>query len=184
MGSRCVCLQDALLIGCSILFGTFGYRLFRLGVYDKQGELKASYHGMSLTFRQFGPGLGFALFAVAFAVVAMARGVSVQSPPADIGPTPGHTSVVTPAATGSFVSSLSQDSEPASGPVTPQNSVYGPEPNTKDKNNLFVFRDCPLELAPGQAAPPKCGRYHLGDAFPPGYGSELKEAAPVTIPHR
>ena len=138
----------ALLIGCSILFGTFGYRLFRLGVYDKQGELKASYHGMSLTFRQFGPGLGFALFAVAFAVVAMARGVSVQSPPADIGPTPGHTSVVTPAATGSFVSGLSQDSAICFWPSYPSEQCVWSRAEYEGQKQPFRLPRLPFRVGP------------------------------------
>jgi len=47
--------------------------LFRLGIYEKQGELKGSWRGASLTLRQVGPGVFFALFGVGIASLGLTR---------------------------------------------------------------------------------------------------------------
>ena len=64
---RSICV----LAGCLLAY--FGYRLFKEGVYDKQGELKAQWGGKSLLLRQVGPGVFFALFGVAMASVGFLR---------------------------------------------------------------------------------------------------------------
>ncbi|HEY1903381.1 MAG TPA: hypothetical protein VGG56_13170 [Terracidiphilus sp.] len=64
---RSICV----LAGCLLAY--FGYRLFKEGVYEKQGELKAQWGGKSLLLRQVGPGVFFALFGVAMASVGFLR---------------------------------------------------------------------------------------------------------------
>ena len=64
---RAICV----FAGC--LLSYFGYRLFRVGIYEKQGELKAQWGGRSLLLRQVGPGVFFVLFGVAMASVGFLR---------------------------------------------------------------------------------------------------------------
>jgi hypothetical protein len=59
------------MAGCFLAY--LGCRLFCLGLYEKQGELKASYGKMSLALRQVGPGVFFALFGVAMACTGFIR---------------------------------------------------------------------------------------------------------------
>jgi hypothetical protein len=70
---RTVCV----LAGC--LFGYFGYRLFRIGIYEKQGELRAEWSGKSLALRQVGPGVFFALFGILIAMVGVVRKFDIES---------------------------------------------------------------------------------------------------------
>lgn len=57
--------------GCFLAY--LGFRLFRLGIYEHDGELEAKYKDVSLTLRQIGPGVFFALFGVAMAYTGFAR---------------------------------------------------------------------------------------------------------------
>lgn len=61
----CVCA------GCFMAY--LGYRLFQQGIYEKQGELRASYGKTSLVLRQVGPGIFFALFGIAIAYTGFLR---------------------------------------------------------------------------------------------------------------
>jgi hypothetical protein len=54
-------LHRILVVLVGLLFGFFGYRLIRLGIYEKADELRASWNGAGLVLRQAGPGIFFAL---------------------------------------------------------------------------------------------------------------------------
>jgi hypothetical protein len=62
-----------LIIATGGLFEYLGYRLFVLGIYEKAGELKASWKGASLLVRQAAPGTFFALFGATIITVAVVR---------------------------------------------------------------------------------------------------------------
>ena len=67
----------ALLVG--LTFAYWGYRLFRVGVLDHEGELKALYGKGSLLLRRAAPGTFFALFGAIVVVVALFRGLEIRT---------------------------------------------------------------------------------------------------------
>lgn len=67
-----------ILAGCS--FAYMGYRLFKLGYFEKAGELKASYGGKHFLLKQVAPGVFYAAFGVATIVLAVVRQVTVIRP--------------------------------------------------------------------------------------------------------
>ena len=62
-----------LLVG--LLFAFLGYKLFRLGIYEKAGELKAAWGDRNLTLKQAAPGTFFASFGAMIVGIALFRGV-------------------------------------------------------------------------------------------------------------
>jgi hypothetical protein len=69
-------IVSAFRLGCVLVgFGGLylGYRLFRLGVYEKAGELRVQFHGAALVLRQVGPGVFFAIFGVGIAGIGFSR---------------------------------------------------------------------------------------------------------------
>lgn len=68
-----------LCVFAGVLLAYWGYRLFKVGLYEKQGELKASYGKVSLVLRQVGPGIFFALFGVALAYIGCIRKFEIES---------------------------------------------------------------------------------------------------------
>jgi len=66
----------SLLIGCGIVY--MGYLLFKLGVFEKAGELKAAWGDRNLALRQAAPGTFFAFFGALVIVASLAKGLSIQ----------------------------------------------------------------------------------------------------------
>jgi len=62
------------LSGLAIVW--LGYRLFRIGVYEKAGELKAAWGDKNLLLKQVAPGVFFALFGSAILVAGLVRGIT------------------------------------------------------------------------------------------------------------
>ena len=56
-----------------------GYRLFRLGVFEKAGELKANWGGRSVLLKAAAPGTFFALFGSAIIAVTIWKGFAVET---------------------------------------------------------------------------------------------------------
>jgi len=56
-----------------------GYKLFRVGIYEKAGDLKATWGSSNLVLKQAAPGTFFALFGAAVISFGIWKGVSVQS---------------------------------------------------------------------------------------------------------
>jgi hypothetical protein len=65
VGFGCVCL---------------GYRLFRLGYFEKAGELRATYGGNHFLLKQVSPGVFFAALGAGIIWLAVYRPVSVAVP--------------------------------------------------------------------------------------------------------
>jgi hypothetical protein len=66
------------VVAIGLVFAFLGYRLFRLGVYEKAGDLKATWKGASLLLRQAAPGTFFALFGTSIICVALFKGFDIQ----------------------------------------------------------------------------------------------------------
>ena len=56
-----------------------GYRLFRLGVFEKAGELKASWGGKSVLLKAAAPGTFFALFGSAVIAITVWKGFTIET---------------------------------------------------------------------------------------------------------
>jgi hypothetical protein len=56
-----------------------GYRLFRLGVFEKAGELKANWGGNAVLLKAAAPGTFFALFGSAVIAFAIWKGFTVET---------------------------------------------------------------------------------------------------------
>jgi len=56
-----------------------GYRLFRVGVFEKAGELKANWGGRSLLLKAAAPGTFFALFGSAIIAITVWKGFIIES---------------------------------------------------------------------------------------------------------
>jgi len=65
-----------LLERCFVL----GYNLFKLGYFEKAGELKAVWGGRQLLLKAVAPGVFFALFGTVIVCVGIWKPISVQSP--------------------------------------------------------------------------------------------------------
>lgn len=61
-----------------LAFAYFGYNLFRLGVYEKAGELRAAWGERRLALKQAAPGTFFALFGALVIGVSIWRGIEVH----------------------------------------------------------------------------------------------------------
>lgn len=68
------------LIVAGFSFALMGYRLFKLGYFEKAGELKASYGGKHFLLKQVAPGIFYAAFGVATIACAVVRQVTVIRP--------------------------------------------------------------------------------------------------------
>jgi hypothetical protein len=69
LGYRCV------LVGVGLALSYMGFRLFCLGLYEKVGELKASWGGRALVLRQAAPGTFFVVCGGVVLLGTLARGV-------------------------------------------------------------------------------------------------------------
>jgi hypothetical protein len=67
----------ALLVGAFLLF--LGYSLFKLGYFEKAGELQAAWGNRRLVLKQVAPGIFFALFGTVIVCVGTWKPISVQS---------------------------------------------------------------------------------------------------------
>jgi hypothetical protein len=56
-----------------------GYRLFRVGVFEKAGELKANWGGRSFLLKAAAPGTFFALFGSAIIAITVWKGFIIES---------------------------------------------------------------------------------------------------------
>ena len=82
-GVAVIVLYRALTVICGLAIVYLGFVLFRIGVYEKAGELKAVWGTKNLTLKQAAPGTFFALFGAGVIAVTVWRGVdfsSVSSP--------------------------------------------------------------------------------------------------------
>jgi hypothetical protein len=55
-----------------------GYRLFRVGMFERAGELKAAWGDRNLTIRQAAPGTFFAIFGAVIVLISLWKGVSIE----------------------------------------------------------------------------------------------------------
>jgi hypothetical protein len=67
-----------LLVGA--LFAVLGYRLFRVGYYEKAGELKAAWGKSHLILKQTAPGVFFALFGSFIVIVGAWKPIELRFP--------------------------------------------------------------------------------------------------------
>ena len=65
-----------LAVGALLVY--LGYRLFVLGVYEKAGDLKASWGEKHLVLKQAAPGTFFALFGAAVISIAVWKGIHIR----------------------------------------------------------------------------------------------------------
>lgn len=72
-----------LLTGFGVVY--MGYRLFRTGVFEKAGELKAAWGERNLELKQAAPGTFFAVLGAIVLMIAVNKGISFESS----GPTQG-----------------------------------------------------------------------------------------------
>jgi len=62
-----------IVVGFAIVY--CGYKLFRLGVYEKAGELKLAWGDRHLLLKQAMPGTFFALFGTAVIIFSLFKGI-------------------------------------------------------------------------------------------------------------
>ena len=74
-GMLIVIAYRALAITLGFGMAYLGYKLFRVGIYEKAGELKAAWGDKNLTLKQAAPGTFFALFGAFVVIVSLFRGV-------------------------------------------------------------------------------------------------------------
>jgi len=67
----------ALIAGILSIY--LGYQLFRIGVYEKAGDLKAAWGSNRLVLKQAAPGTFFALFGALVITFGLWKGITVQS---------------------------------------------------------------------------------------------------------
>src|SRR5712691_12429589 len=67
-----------LLVGA--LFAVLGYRLFKLGYYEKAGELRAAWGKSHLLLKQTAPGVFFALFGAFIVMVGTWKPLILKFP--------------------------------------------------------------------------------------------------------
>ncbi len=65
-----------IIIGLIVIY--FGYRLFRVGMYERAGELKAVWGNRYMAVRQAAPGTFFALFGALIIMISIWKGFSVE----------------------------------------------------------------------------------------------------------
>lgn len=65
-----------IVIGFLVIF--LGYKLFRHGVFEKAGELKAAWGGSSLLIKQAAPGIFFTAFGTLIIIVSLTKGVTIH----------------------------------------------------------------------------------------------------------
>jgi hypothetical protein len=65
-----------LLVG--MIFGVLGYKLFRAGVYEKAGDLKAAWGNKNLVLKQAAPGTFLALFGLILITTALIKGLDFE----------------------------------------------------------------------------------------------------------
>lgn len=65
-----------LLVGAGIMF--LGYRLFRTGVFDRAGELKAAWGDNHLELKQAAPGSFFAILGAVVLVISVSKGLTFE----------------------------------------------------------------------------------------------------------
>jgi hypothetical protein len=78
-GAAIVVFYRTFTIACGFGIIYLGYKLFRIGVYEKAGELKAAWGDRHLTLKQAAPGTVFALFGALVLGIAIWRGVDLES---------------------------------------------------------------------------------------------------------
>ena len=79
LGVTVVVLYRGLTIVCGLAIVYLGFVLFRLGVYERAGELKAIWGTKNLTLKQAAPGTLFALFGASVITATVWRGVDFSS---------------------------------------------------------------------------------------------------------
>lgn len=65
-----------ILVGFGIIY--LGYLLFRIGVYEKAGDLKAAWGDSYLTLKQATPGTFFALFGAIIISISLWQGIDIE----------------------------------------------------------------------------------------------------------
>jgi hypothetical protein len=65
-------------IAAGLLTTWMGYELFKLGVYEKAGELKATWGSRALLVKQAAPGTFFALFGTGVMAVSVWKGIDIS----------------------------------------------------------------------------------------------------------
>lgn len=78
-GITLIVAYRAFTIACGLVIVYLGFVLFRLGVYEKAGELKAAWGTKNLTLKQAAPGTFFALFGAAIITATVWRGIDFES---------------------------------------------------------------------------------------------------------
>src|ERR1700720_3527125 len=65
-------------IAAGVALCWMGYRLFKIGIYEKGGDLNAAWGSKKIVLKQAGPGTFFALFGCVVLGLAIYKGMSVQ----------------------------------------------------------------------------------------------------------
>ena len=79
LGIVVIVVYRAFTIACGLVIVYLGFVLFRLGVYEKAGELKAVWGSKNLSLKQAAPGTFFALFGAAIIASTVWRGLDFES---------------------------------------------------------------------------------------------------------
>ena len=66
-------------LACGFGSIAMGYRLFRLGIFERAGDLKANWGERSLLLKAAAPGTFFALFGSAIIAVTLWRGFTIET---------------------------------------------------------------------------------------------------------
>lgn len=74
-----VLLFRTIMVLVGLAFAYLGYSLFKIGVYEKAGELKAAWGDRNLALKQAAPGTFFALFGVIVVGISVMRGADLHS---------------------------------------------------------------------------------------------------------
>jgi hypothetical protein len=112
----------AILAGVLAIY--LGYRLFMVGIYEKAGDLKATWGSTHLILKQAAPGTFFAVFGALVITFGIWRGIDIKSresattigsPALNLGATPQPSKSVLPS---SAPATSTNNSTPLSDPVS------------------------------------------------------------------
>jgi hypothetical protein len=81
-----IVLFRIIVLAAGTLFAVLGYRLFKIGYFEKAGELKAAWGNKNLSLKQVAPGVFFALFGAVIVAIGTWKPISftAQSLPPEI----------------------------------------------------------------------------------------------------
>ncbi len=138
----------SLLVGLGIVY--LGFRLFSMGVFEKAGELKATWGNKHLGLRSAAPGTFFALFGTVIVSISLYKGLRFEAESKGVPQLPIIVTMQNPSKAdkgAEQTASKSNDvSNPSKAPVLNVNTAQSPNPGvTSSKNDKDLSANQPIE---------------------------------------